>query len=236
MKDIVLTFPFEDPCVVISVTGQEILDALENGVSKLPSLEGRFVQVSGIKYSFCIDSSPRIVSVAIDGKPLELEKIYSCATLGYMAEGYDGFKSLQVPKERQIVDDEQGLLPLQMLRMWFMSMKILSKWHEHNAAAGTNDDDNANKTYKNGFAKWSQKIKESFTDHNESHPNSRSEHHKHGHHNREHTDMHLKDLEIEQRILDIWQNGKTNISRSHIIAPEVEGRIIQLDLNGNVIG
>jgi 2',3'-cyclic-nucleotide 2'-phosphodiesterase (5'-nucleotidase family) len=40
VKDITDCFPFEDPSVVIQVTGKAILEALENGVSFYPALEG----------------------------------------------------------------------------------------------------------------------------------------------------------------------------------------------------
>jgi hypothetical protein len=40
LRDIVNCFPFEDPVVVMKVTGKAIWDALENGVSNYPALEG----------------------------------------------------------------------------------------------------------------------------------------------------------------------------------------------------
>lgn len=40
VKDITDCFPFEDPVMVIKVTGRAIWDALENAVSSYPSLEG----------------------------------------------------------------------------------------------------------------------------------------------------------------------------------------------------
>ena len=40
VKDITNCFPFEDPVVLIRVTGKAIWDALENGVSLYPALEG----------------------------------------------------------------------------------------------------------------------------------------------------------------------------------------------------
>ncbi len=43
VKDITDCFPFEDPVVVIRVTGKGIRDALENGVSLYPALEGKVV-------------------------------------------------------------------------------------------------------------------------------------------------------------------------------------------------
>lgn len=41
VKDITTCFPFEDPVVLLRVTGKAILDALENGVSLYPALEGK---------------------------------------------------------------------------------------------------------------------------------------------------------------------------------------------------
>lgn len=35
-----LSFPFEDPTVVVEVKGQALLQALENGVCHYPALEG----------------------------------------------------------------------------------------------------------------------------------------------------------------------------------------------------
>jgi len=42
VKDITNCFPFEDPVVVIKVSGKGLLDALENGVSLYPAQEGGF--------------------------------------------------------------------------------------------------------------------------------------------------------------------------------------------------
>ena len=48
VKDITDCFPFEDPVVVIQVSGQAIWDALENGVSQYPALEGEHQSCSWI--------------------------------------------------------------------------------------------------------------------------------------------------------------------------------------------
>lgn len=40
LGDIVKCFPFEDPVVVVKVSGAALVRALENGISKLPALEG----------------------------------------------------------------------------------------------------------------------------------------------------------------------------------------------------
>jgi 2',3'-cyclic-nucleotide 2'-phosphodiesterase (5'-nucleotidase family) len=51
LKDIINCFPFEDPVIVLQVTGKAIWDALENGASKYPALEGTrpFPQITSLR-------------------------------------------------------------------------------------------------------------------------------------------------------------------------------------------
>ena len=89
IKDIIMCFPFEDPGVLLRVTGQAIWDAIENSVSLYPALEGRFPQVSGMEFEFDPSREPgrRVTSLLIGGKPLEPERKYKLATRGYMGRG-----------------------------------------------------------------------------------------------------------------------------------------------------
>lgn len=138
VRDIMNCFPFEDPCVVVMADGQAILDALENGVSTYPALEGRFPQVSNITFTFDASLPPghRIKdptnTVFIGGEPLILDKKYKLVTRDYMVRGKDGFESLLAKSEggklEEIVSDENGILISMMLRQYFMSLKILGQW------------------------------------------------------------------------------------------------------------
>ncbi|KAJ1643275.1 hypothetical protein LPJ64_004934 [Coemansia asiatica] len=67
LREIMNIFPFEDPVVVIKLTGDQIRRALENGVSKWPAHEGRFPQVSGIRFEFDPSREPgsRVTSIVI---------------------------------------------------------------------------------------------------------------------------------------------------------------------------
>ncbi|KAJ3556500.1 hypothetical protein NPX13_g10121 [Xylaria arbuscula] len=122
LKDIMSCFPFEDPVVVIRVLGKAIWDALENSVSQYPALEGRFPQVSNIKFEFDASQPPgsRIVSASIGGEPIDMAKKYVLVTRGYMARGKDGYDSLLVEPEggvaEEIVSEENGILISMMLR------------------------------------------------------------------------------------------------------------------------
>ncbi|TGJ80020.1 hypothetical protein E0Z10_g8746 [Xylaria hypoxylon] len=146
LKDIMNCFPFEDPVVVIRVLGQAIWDALENGLSQYPALEGRFPQVSNIKFEFdgSRQSGSRIVSASIGGEPIDMTKKYVLVTRGYMARGKDGYDSLLVEPEggvaEEIVSEENGILISMMLRQYFMSLKAIGQWRYWGASMGRHWD------------------------------------------------------------------------------------------------
>nr|KMM63692.1 nucleotidase of the calcineurin superfamily [Coccidioides posadasii RMSCC 3488] len=135
VKDILNCFPFEDPVVVLKITGLALRGALENGVSQLPALEGRFSQVSNIQFAFSTSRprGSRILWAKIGDAELEDDKMYTVATRGYMARGKDGFSSLLVQSEggdaEEVVSEEDGLLISTILRQYFLSLKVLGKWH-----------------------------------------------------------------------------------------------------------
>ncbi len=54
-KDIMKLIPLTDPMVKFKGKGKNIHALLENGVSKVPNLEGRFPVISGIRFKY--DSS-----------------------------------------------------------------------------------------------------------------------------------------------------------------------------------
>ncbi|KAK3949877.1 Metallo-dependent phosphatase-like protein, partial [Pseudoneurospora amorphoporcata] len=139
VKDVTDCFPFEDPVVVIKVKGSAVWQALENGVSLYPALEGRFPQVSNIKFTFDPQRPPgkRVTSVHVVGVgenngPIDLDRVYTMATRGYMARGKDGYSSLLVQSEggecEEIVSEENGILISMLLRQYFMALKALDKW------------------------------------------------------------------------------------------------------------
>ena len=132
LHDLVSCFPFEDPVVVIRLPGASIVKAIENGLSKLPAFEGRFMHVSNISYVYDASLPPggRLISCKIGGEPLQPDKKYAVATRGYMAEGGDGYTSLtrEGGGAEYIVDEENGVLITTMLRQYFLSLKVMGKW------------------------------------------------------------------------------------------------------------
>lgn len=102
MGDIRTVLPFNNTLVAIKVTGQELYEALENSVSEYPKDDGRFLQVSGIKFKFdpAQPAGERVWHVEVlntDGEyePLDFEKMYTVATNSFTAQGGDFYDSLK---------------------------------------------------------------------------------------------------------------------------------------------
>ncbi|KAG9838234.1 Metallo-dependent phosphatase, partial [Aureobasidium melanogenum] len=142
LKDIVDCFPFEDPVVVIKVKGQQLLEALQNGVSRYPALDGRFPQVSNISFTFdpSRDSHDRIVGVQVGGKPLDINREYSLATRDFMVKGGDGYTCFRTRSRGgsavSVVDEENGILLSMLLRQHFLSSMTVGRWKHWGTALG----------------------------------------------------------------------------------------------------
>ncbi|XP_045127274.1 5'-nucleotidase-like isoform X3 [Portunus trituberculatus] len=98
MRDLMTILPMLDPLLVLEITGEKLLAALENGVSQYPKLEGRFPQVAGVQFAFDANGEPgsRVVmdSVKIGDEYLDLTSTYRLVTKAYMKDGRDGYNML----------------------------------------------------------------------------------------------------------------------------------------------
>lgn len=98
--DIHREIPFNNRVVNIEVSGRQLWESMENGLSRIEDGKGRFPQVSGLKVSYNRDRPPgkRVIAITVGEEKLQLEKIYSLATLDYLAEGGDGYLALKNSK------------------------------------------------------------------------------------------------------------------------------------------
>ncbi|PSC07074.1 bifunctional metallophosphatase/5'-nucleotidase [Alsobacter soli] len=95
-RDILSELPFGNRTAVTQVTGVALKAALENGVSQLENRAGRFPQVSGVKVEVdpAQPAGKRVVSVLVNGEPLDEAKTYKVATNDFMLRGGDGYGAL----------------------------------------------------------------------------------------------------------------------------------------------
>ena len=95
IKNVYAVSPFNNYIVGIRLTGQQIKDALEHGVSAIADDAGRFPQVSGIRFTYS-PSAPvgqKVREVYINNSPLFMDKEYIVATDDFLAAGGDGYKA-----------------------------------------------------------------------------------------------------------------------------------------------
>jgi 5'-nucleotidase len=115
-RDVLTMLPFGNGVVKVQVTGQQIKDALENGVSHLGQEEaGRFPQVSGLTFSYngAKPVGSRVVSVKINGQPLNPGKTYTLASSAYLIGGGDDYGMFKNPK--YLINPEEAPLEAELV-------------------------------------------------------------------------------------------------------------------------
>ncbi len=102
LGDILEVLPFSNTIATFELSGNDIWEALENGVSRANSAQnegtGRFPQVAGMRYSWNPDNLPgsRIISVEVqqpNGRftPIDPDALYTVATNDFLRRGGDGY-------------------------------------------------------------------------------------------------------------------------------------------------
>lgn len=95
--DILTVMPYSNMVVTKQVTGDELLQILEHGLSLLPEADGRFAQVGGVNMQVdaAMPAGQRIQSLTFsNGRPVEPAGEYLLVTNDYLAEGGDDYPVL----------------------------------------------------------------------------------------------------------------------------------------------
>jgi len=97
LEQIISVLPFDNYLVTFNLTGEQIISALENGVSQVEGVQGRFPQVAGLRFTWDPEAEPgsRIVSVEVekDGvyEPVNPASVYRVVTNDFLYQGGDGY-------------------------------------------------------------------------------------------------------------------------------------------------
>jgi 5'-nucleotidase len=95
MGEVLSILPFQNTLSTFEIKGQGIIDALENGVSQVEEVKGRFPQVAGITFTWDPSVAPnegRVVEVLVGGAAIDPAATYSVVTNNYVRNGGDGYK------------------------------------------------------------------------------------------------------------------------------------------------
>lgn len=122
-RDVLGELPFGNTTVVLDIKGADLLEALEHGVSRAGSRDGRFPQVAGLRFAYDPRLPPmkRVSDVTVAGQKLDPARSYRLATIDFLLNGGDGYKVLA--KATPLIVDGQ-LMALQVMQ-WIEARKTI---------------------------------------------------------------------------------------------------------------
>ncbi|WP_338720555.1 5'-nucleotidase C-terminal domain-containing protein [Devosia sp. XK-2] len=97
MGEVVTVLPFSNTLATVDISGADVIEALENGVSDVENGAGRFPQVAGLKYTADLTkpAGERISDVMVGSgdswEPIDEDATFTIVTNNYMRGGGDGY-------------------------------------------------------------------------------------------------------------------------------------------------
>lgn len=97
LNDIYTALPFDNYIVAMKLTGREIKEVLEHGVSGVKLREGRFLQVSGLSFMYDpkMPQGLRVMDVSVGGTKMDMDATYTVCTNDFLAAGGDGYRTFR---------------------------------------------------------------------------------------------------------------------------------------------
>ncbi|WP_281825426.1 bifunctional metallophosphatase/5'-nucleotidase [Jannaschia rubra] len=94
MGEVLTVLPFQNTLSTFRVDGATLRAALENGVSQIEEVAGRFPQVAGMTFTFDPEApaGERVGDVTVGGEPLDPERMYGVVSNDYVRNGGDGYE------------------------------------------------------------------------------------------------------------------------------------------------
>ncbi|KAL3184149.1 hypothetical protein MRX96_032436 [Rhipicephalus microplus] len=130
LGDLISLMPYDNELVLLNISGYDLLHMFEHGVAKFtwhPDLEGRFLQVSGMRvvYNFNFPSHHRVVSLKIlcancsvpEYEEVKGENMYRIVTTAFIANGGDGFHFNETVRKHT-----EGISAFDVFEQYFIKM------------------------------------------------------------------------------------------------------------------
>jgi 2',3'-cyclic-nucleotide 2'-phosphodiesterase (5'-nucleotidase family) len=118
-RDVLRELPFGNKAYLLELSGAQLRSVLEQAFAKAERLTGAFPQVSGltIRADVTRPAGDRVVSVSVNGKPLDAAATYTLATNDFLARGGDGYEALKQTRQLVGATDAKLLAELIMARL-----------------------------------------------------------------------------------------------------------------------
>jgi 2',3'-cyclic-nucleotide 2'-phosphodiesterase (5'-nucleotidase family) len=112
--------------IVLEVTGETLLTALESGFAEVGTPAARYPQVSGLIATVDSRRPPgsRLVALTIGGEPLDPRKTYRLATLDAVGRGAEGYRMLRWSEP--LVDETDGDLAFNQLAAYLSAVPAVT--------------------------------------------------------------------------------------------------------------
>jgi 2',3'-cyclic-nucleotide 2'-phosphodiesterase (5'-nucleotidase family) len=109
-RDVISALPFGNYVITKEVRGEDIVKALEHGVSHYPEPSSAFPHVGGISFrlDYTKEIGERVYDVSVGGAEIDLTRKYRLATNDFLASGGDSyymFKSARLISEYPSIDE-----------------------------------------------------------------------------------------------------------------------------------
>lgn len=98
LGEVLTVLPFSNTLATVQISGADVIEALENGVSDVENGAGRFPQVAGLKYTYTLanPSGDRVSDVLVkteggDWAAIDEDATYTIVTNNYVRGGGDGY-------------------------------------------------------------------------------------------------------------------------------------------------
>ncbi len=99
MGEVLSVLPFQNTLSTFQISGEQVIAALENGVSQVEAVKGRFPQISGLRFTWTsaiASGQGRVQKVQVQENgswvPIVPSKVYGVVTNNYVRNGGDGYK------------------------------------------------------------------------------------------------------------------------------------------------
>lgn len=105
MADVLRVFSLGHSIVTKSVSGENIIKALELALRQYPKMSALFPQVAGMTFEItATEGNNKVKDVTINGSRIDLKKEYIFATNDFLASGGDGFDMIKSSRELKQFD------------------------------------------------------------------------------------------------------------------------------------
>ena len=117
MGDVLAALPFGNTTARLVLRGAAVIEALENGLGRLPAPSGRFPQLAGLRFTAdpARPAGSRVVATEVrepdgDWRPIEPGRAYHVATNNFLRRGGDGYTifaeaALEARDDGPLLDD-----------------------------------------------------------------------------------------------------------------------------------